>query len=244
MLRRSNLVTPSTSPTRTLLTLAATIRITRLRGTTRTRRRSQRGERVQRRRRITHGKGERRRSWEGPGKVGRVLSAGQNRRRTKVKEGTSFKEPSAPVASVKNIPESHASYLMSGKELSKLVAFVKGTQFDLVEYLQFERDGSARLENYASGLELIGQKLQMDTLQSRLDAEFLLAHMCSVKFKEWIVVLSTLLRRLEVLFDPFRHDLHLWKAYSFTLQSHSTFPEYQDLVEDLEVRLSSVPELE
>lgn len=45
---------------------------------------------------------------------------------------TSFKEPSAHVASVKNILESHASYLMSGKELSKLVAFVKGTQFDLV----------------------------------------------------------------------------------------------------------------
>lgn len=38
----------------------------------------------------------------------------------------------------------------------------------------------------------------MGTLQSRLDAEFLLAHMCSVKFKEWIVVLATLLRRSEV----------------------------------------------
>ncbi|GJS69695.1 Rab6A-GEF complex partner protein 1-like protein [Tanacetum coccineum] len=38
----------------------------------------------------------------------------------------------AHVASVKNILEIHASYLMPGKELSKLVAFVKGTQFDLV----------------------------------------------------------------------------------------------------------------
>ncbi|KAJ8900535.1 hypothetical protein K2173_025312 [Erythroxylum novogranatense] len=165
-------------------------------------------------------------------------------RKSSLDKSTSFKEPSAHVASVKNILESHASYLMSGKELSKLVAFVKGTQFDLVEYLQRERYGSARLENFASGLELLGQKLQMDTLQSRLDAEFLLAHMCSVKFKEWIVVLATLLRRSEVLFDLFRHDLRLWKAYSFTLQSHSTFAEYQDLVEDLEVRLSSVPELE
>ena len=55
---------------------------------------------------------------------------------------TSFKEQSAHVASVKNILESHASYLMSGKELSKLVAFVKGTQFDLVvskTYSFFER---------------------------------------------------------------------------------------------------------
>ncbi|CAN6704384.1 unnamed protein product [Malus baccata var. baccata] len=45
---------------------------------------------------------------------------------------TSLKEQNAHVASVKNIVESHADFLMSGKELSKLVAFVKGTQFDLV----------------------------------------------------------------------------------------------------------------
>ena len=45
---------------------------------------------------------------------------------------TSFKEQNAHVASVKSILESHANFLMSGKELSKLVAFVKGTQFDLV----------------------------------------------------------------------------------------------------------------
>ncbi|XP_061361237.1 uncharacterized protein LOC133305118 isoform X2 [Gastrolobium bilobum] len=159
-------------------------------------------------------------------------------------KSTSFKEQSAHVASVKNILENHASYLMSGKELSKLVAFVKGTQFDLVEYLQRERYGSARLENFASGLELLSQKLQMGTLQSRLDADFLLAHMCSVKFKEWIVVLATLLRRSEVLFDLFRHDDRLWKAYCTTLQSHPAFTEYQDLLEDLEQKLSSVANVE
>ncbi|KAI3441774.1 RIC1 domain-containing protein [Psidium guajava] len=151
----------------------------------------------------------------------------------------SFKEQSAHVTSVKNILENHASYLMSGKELSKLVAFVKGTQFDLVEYLQREKDGSARLESFATGLELIGQKLQMSMLQSRLDAEFLLAHMCSVKFKEWIVVLATLLRRSEVLFDLFRHDLRLWRAYSVTLQSYPAFFEYRDLVEALEEKLAA-----
>lgn len=153
----------------------------------------------------------------------------------------SFKEQSAHVASVKSILESHARYLMSGKELSKLVAFVKGTQFDVVEFLQRERYGCARLENFASGLELIAEKLQMGTLQSRLDAEFLLAHMCSVKFKEWIVVLATLLRRSEVLFDLFRHDTRLWQAYCYTLQSEPAFGEYHDLVEDLEEKLSSVP---
>ncbi|KAJ4837176.1 hypothetical protein Tsubulata_027061 [Turnera subulata] len=79
-------------------------------------------------------------------------------RKPSLDKSSSFKEQSAHVASVKNILENHASYLMSGKELSKLVAFVKGTQFDLVEYLQRERYGSARLENFASGLELIGQK--------------------------------------------------------------------------------------
>ncbi|CAN4108991.1 unnamed protein product [Withania somnifera] len=160
-------------------------------------------------------------------------------RRQNLESKGSFKEQSAHVASVKNILESHASYLMSGKELSKLVAFVKGTQFDLVEYLQRERYGSARLDNFASGLELIGQKLQMGTLQSRLDAEFLLSHMCSVKFKEWIVVLATLLRRFEVLFDLFQHDLRLWKAYSITLKTHPSFVEYHDLLESLDEKLSS-----
>ncbi|KAL0663186.1 hypothetical protein Bca4012_100023 [Brassica carinata] len=90
---------------------------------------------------------------------------------------SSFKEQSLHVASVKSILESHASYLMSGKELSSC----------------------AQLENFAAGLELIGQKLQISELQNRLDAEFLPAQMCSVKFKEWIVVLATLLQRSESL---------------------------------------------
>ena len=47
-------------------------------------------------------------------------------------DSNSMKELSPHIASVMNILERHASYLMSGKELSKLVAFVKGTQFDLV----------------------------------------------------------------------------------------------------------------
>lgn len=172
--------------------------------------------------------------------LGYFLFRSSSRRQSSDLKSPSFKELSAHVTSVKNILENHASYLMSGKELSKFVAFVKGTQFDLVEYLQRERLGSARLDNFASGLEMIGQKLQMGTLQSRLDAEFLLAHMCSVKFKEWIVVLATLLRRSEVLFDLFRHDLRLWKAYSTTLQSHPAFEEYLDLLNLLEEQLSSV----
>ncbi|XP_008679242.1 guanine nucleotide exchange factor subunit RIC1 isoform X3 [Zea mays] len=130
--------------------------------------------------------------------LGYFLFRSPYKRQSSDLKSNSTKELSPHIASVMNILERHASYLMSGKELSKLVAFVKGTQFDLVEYLQRERQGSARLENFASALELIGQKLQMDTLQSRLDAEFLLAHMCSVKFKEWIVVLATLLRRTEI----------------------------------------------
>ncbi|KAM0932418.1 putative transcription factor WD40-like family [Dioscorea sansibarensis] len=176
--------------------------------------------------------------------LGYFLFRSSYKRQSSDLKSASFKEPSAHITSVKNILENHASYLMSGKELSKLVAFVKGTQFDLVEYLQRERLGSARLDNFASGLELIGRKLQMGTLQSRLDAEFLLAHMCSVRFKEWIVVLATLLRRAEVLFDLFRHDLRLWKAYSATLQSHPAFEEYLDLLSVLQEQLaSSVPDL-
>ena len=83
----------------------------------------------------------------------------------------------------------------------------------------------------------------------------------------------------QVLFDLFRHDVRLWKAYSTTLevylflfswcrlyclgvivylneqnmmflsvfyeqQSHPAFTEYQDLLEDLEERLSSVANVE
>ncbi|XP_058085999.1 uncharacterized protein LOC131233336 isoform X1 [Magnolia sinica] len=179
-----------------------------------------------------------------PRLLGYFLFRSSFKRQPSDSKSTTVKEQSAHVASVKNILESHASYLMSGKELSKLVAFVKGTQFDLVEYLQREKSGSARLENFASGLELIGQKLQMGTLQSRLDAEFLLAHMCAVKFKEWIVVLATLLRRAEVLFDLFRHDMRLWKAYSMTLLSQPAFVEYYDLLKILEEQLSSIPNSE
>ncbi|KAF5953071.1 hypothetical protein HYC85_011015 [Camellia sinensis] len=63
----------------------------------------------------------------------------------------SFKEKNTHVTFVKNILESHASYLMSGKELSKLVAFVKGTQFDLVSHLAFSE--------YQDLLEALQEKL-------------------------------------------------------------------------------------
>ncbi|XP_047964089.1 guanine nucleotide exchange factor subunit RIC1-like isoform X2 [Salvia hispanica] len=181
---------------------------------------------------------------DSPRLLGYFLFPSSFRKQSNDAKSPSSKEPSAHITSVKNILESHASYLMSGKELSELVAFVKGTQFDLVEYLQRERYGSARLEDFASGLEMIGQKLHMGTLQSRLDAEFLLANMCSVKFKEWIVVLATLLRRSEVLYDLFRHNLQLWKAYSQTIQAHEAFTEYHDLLEELDGRLSSTANTE
>ncbi|KAL8523676.1 hypothetical protein ACS0TY_013592 [Phlomoides rotata] len=181
---------------------------------------------------------------DSPRFLGYFIFPSSFRKQTQDARSSSFKEPSGHVASVKNILENHASYLMSGKELSNLVAFVKGTQFDLVEYLQRERYGSARLENFASGLEMIGQKLHMGTLQSRLDAEFLLAHMCSVKFEEWIVVLATLLRRSEVLYDLFRHDVRLWTAYSLTIQEHEAFVEFHDLLAELEAKLSSTTNAE
>ncbi|KAJ0053216.1 hypothetical protein Pint_00472 [Pistacia integerrima] len=49
---------------------------------------------------------------------------------------------------------------------------------------------------------------------------------------------------MQVLFDLFRHDTRLWKAYAITLQSHPTFAEYQDLLEALEERLTSVANME
>ncbi|GJM87069.1 hypothetical protein PR202_ga02987 [Eleusine coracana subsp. coracana] len=100
--------------------------------------------------------------------LGYFLFRSPYKRQSSDLKSNSMKELSPHIASVMNILEGHASYLMSGKELSKLVSFVKGTQFDLVEYLQRERLGSARLENFASALELIGQKSH-DVFREYLD---------------------------------------------------------------------------
>lgn len=150
------------------------------------------------------------------------------------------KETNAHIATVKRILENHAGYLMAHKMLRELVSFVKGTQFDLTEFLQSSGGRCARLQDFASALHIVGQKLDMNILQSRLDAEFLLAHMCTVGFKEWIVVLATLLRRMEVLLDLFRGDPRLWNAYSQTLRLQSQFSEFEDLLCLIEEALEPV----
>lgn len=43
-------------------------------------------------------------------------------------------------------------------------------------------------------------QLNVDDSEGRADAEMLLTHMCTVGSQEWIVVLATLLRRIEVGF--------------------------------------------
>lgn len=155
-------------------------------------------------------------------------------------KGFMVKETNAHIATVKRILENHASYLITHMMLRELVSFVKGTQFDLTEFLQSSGGKSARLQDFASALNVVGQKLDMDMLQSRLDAEFLLAHMCTVGFKEWIVVLATLLRRIEVLLDLFRGDIRLWNAYSQTLKLQSEFSQFEDLLYAIEESLGTV----
>ncbi|XP_024532297.1 RAB6A-GEF complex partner protein 1 [Selaginella moellendorffii] len=150
----------------------------------------------------------------------------------------SLSETDLLTSTVRKILEDHAGGLMSRRALSDLVAFVKETQFNLTKFLQAERDKSARLDDFASALRSMSEKLCMDVLQNRLDAEFLLAHMCTVGFREWIVVLSTLLRRVELLVEIFRGDVRLWQAYSRTLKSHRDFVEYQDLLVELESSLA------
>jgi hypothetical protein len=87
-----------------------------------------------------------------------------------------------------------------------------------------------------------GLQLGMNELQGRLDAEFLLAHMRTVGFREWIVVLATLLRRSEVLLEIFHGDSRLWQAYSTTLQSQSNFVEFEDLLLLLERDMLTAPQ--
>ncbi|BBN10730.1 RAB6A-GEF complex partner protein 1 [Marchantia polymorpha subsp. ruderalis] len=141
-------------------------------------------------------------------------------------------------ATVKHILEKHAAHLMELKELQELVTFARGTQFDITDFLKSEKGKSARLEDFSSALRIIGQKLDMDVAESRQDAEFLLGHMKAVGFKEWVVVLATLLRLPEILLELFRGDARLWEAYSKTLQSQENFLEYEDFLSTLEQDLA------
>ncbi|KAI3704776.1 hypothetical protein L1987_75005 [Smallanthus sonchifolius] len=64
------------------------------------------------------------------------------------------------------------------------------------------------------------------TLQSRLDAEFLLSHMCPVKFKEWIAVLATLLRRSEIVsILALRSLLNFQQKFLLWQRSTCVFPK-------------------
>ncbi|CDY52016.1 BnaC06g42960D [Brassica napus] len=130
-----------------------------------------------------------------PKLLGFLIFGSSHKKSSLDKSSSSFKEQSLHVASVKSVLESHASYLMSGKELSS-------TSTLSFEYLYLSPFyGCAQLENFAAGLELIGQKLQISELQNRCSCHSL-----------------TTVR--EVLYDIFRSDIRLWKAYSMTLQSH------------------------
>uniref|UniRef100_A0A7I4D4R9 RIC1 C-terminal alpha solenoid region domain-containing protein n=1 Tax=Physcomitrium patens TaxID=3218 RepID=A0A7I4D4R9_PHYPA len=152
---------------------------------------------------------------------------------------TPWVEKEQNFAVVKRTLEEHASFLMRKLELRDLVAFVKATQFDFTAFLYTERGKAARLDDFASSLLIVGQKLNMDELEGRQDAEFLLTHMCSVGFQEWTVVLATLLRRVEVLLETFHGDSRLWQAYSHTLQGSPMFAEeYKDLLAALELEMS------
>ncbi|CAM6095693.1 unnamed protein product [Calypogeia fissa] len=146
-------------------------------------------------------------------------------------------------ATVKHILEKHAAHLMELKELQELVAFAKGTQFDITDFLKSEKGKSARLEDFSSALRIIGAKLDVDTPEGRLDTEFLLGHMRAVGFKEWVVVLGTLLRFPEVLLELFRRDVRLWEAYSKTIQSQENYLEFEEFLLALEQDLASTHEI-
>ncbi|KAG0592660.1 hypothetical protein KC19_1G270900 [Ceratodon purpureus] len=123
------------------------------------------------------------------------------------------------VAIVNKTLEDHASFLIGKSEFRELVVFVKATHFDFSAFLRTERGKAARLDGFASALLLIGQKLCVDELEGFQDAEFLLSHLRTVGFQEWVVVLTTLLRQVEVLVETFQGD-NRFKALA-RLQSNS-----------------------
>jgi hypothetical protein len=63
-------------------------------------------------------------------------------------------------ATVKHILGDHAVLLMMKKELQELVAFIKGTQFDFVEFLQSERGKTAKAEDFPTALRSVKQKVR------------------------------------------------------------------------------------
>ncbi|XP_024394918.1 uncharacterized protein [Physcomitrium patens] len=122
------------------------------------------------------------------------------------------------LAVVKTALEEHVSLLMRTLELRKLVAFINATHFDFNAFLRTERGTAARLEDFASALLTAGQKLFIRELESFQELEFLLSHMRTVGFQEWIALLATLLRQVEVLVETFQGDKRVWLAYKHTLQ--------------------------
>lgn len=62
-------------------------------------------------------------------------------------------------ATVKHILGDRAVALMQRKELAELVAFIKGTQFDFVEFLQSDRARAARAEDFPSALRSVRSKV-------------------------------------------------------------------------------------
>lgn len=139
---------------------------------------------------------------------------------------------------VKNILADHALHLLAMKELRELVAFARGTQFDLKEFLRAQEGNAVRLEDFPTALKIIRLKLGSDGSQSRTDAEFLLEQMQAVGFLEWTVVLATLLRDTNVLLELFRNDLQLWLAYEKTMKVQINASHYDELLQTLRAKLS------
>ncbi|CAN6931158.1 unnamed protein product [Brassica oleracea] len=131
-----------------------------------------------------------------PKLLGFLIFGSSHKKSSLDKSSSSFKEQSLHVASVKSILESHASYLMSGKELSSMSTL----SFEYLYLSPFY--GCAQLENFAAGLELIGQKVGNNSTVVSFHVPIHVFHSASP----------------QVLYDIFRSDLRLWKAYSMTLQ--------------------------
>ncbi|CAL5331705.1 unnamed protein product [Camellia sinensis] len=106
----------------------------------------------------------------------------------------------------------------NGEKQAQDIRDIKKSMKDMNEIKEMITAMSIKYDQVASRVygshqeieETSQEYLQREMKKSRFDAEFHLAHMCSVKKKEWIVV--------RLLFDLFLHDMLLWKAYSMTLQ--------------------------
>eukprot|EP00899_Mesostigma_viride_P007295 jgi/Mesvir1/16567/Mv10107-RA.1 len=133
---------------------------------------------------------------------------------------------------VKHTLNNHALSLLRDYDLLSLVAFAKGTHFNLTDFFSSQKANSSP-PDFTSALTAVYESINLQLLQARLDLEFLLAHVNASGCTEWTLVLATLLQRRALLRDLFKGAPALWAGYQKTVQAAPCGVLFKGLLEDV-----------